>query len=278
MSTPPAGSGGDVALTGYVDLWWRAVNDFTTLLEMVPAEEWSTPTDLPGWDVHAVAAHTAHLESLLAGGEHVEVEVGDAPHVRGMMGQFTEQGVVARRDASADDLINEIRSAATARHTALLADPPTDPDAPAPGLFGAIGWSTLTLLRNRPLDIWMHEQDVRRAVGQPGGLDADAAVHSCDYLSESLGYVLAKRVGADPGTTVVVDVEGHAPVAAIVTEEGRGRLLDEVPTDPTAGLRTDRESFLLLAGGRRPPEPGRVEVFGDEDLARRVLDALAVTP
>jgi uncharacterized protein (TIGR03083 family) len=278
MTTDPVASSGDSALTGYVALWWQAVNDFTTLLERVPVEQWSTPTDLPGWDVHAVAAHVAHLESLLAGGEHVDVEVGDAPHVRGMMGQFTEQGVLARRDATPDDLINEIRAAATARHTALLAEPPADPDAPAPGLFGAIGWSTLTLLRNRPLDLWMHEQDVRRAVGQPGGLGADAAAHTTDYLSESLPYVLAKRVGADPGTTVVLAVEGHAPVAATVGEDGRGRMLDEVPVEPTVGLRTDRESFALLAGGRREPEPGRVEVFGDADLARRVLTGLAVTP
>jgi hypothetical protein len=63
-----------------------------------------------------------------------------------------------------------------------------------------------------------------------------------------------------------------------VSEEGRGRLLDEIPTEPTVGLRTDRESFILLAGGRREPEPGRVEVFGDTDLARRVLAGLAVTP
>jgi uncharacterized protein (TIGR03083 family) len=277
-TTPPAHSSSDVELTGYVDLWWQAVNDFTTLLEAVPVEQWSAPTDLPGWDVHAVAAHVAHLESLLAGGEHVDVEVGEVPHARGMMGRFTEQGVVARRDASTDDLINEIRAAATARHTALLADPPTDPDAPAPGVFGAIGWSTLTLLRNRPLDLWMHEQDVRRAVGLPGGLGADAAAHTTDYLSESLGYVLAKRVGAEPGTTVVLDVEGHAPVAATVGDDGRGRMLAEVPAEPTVGLRTDRESFALLAGGRREPEPGRVEVFGDPELARRILTGFAVTP
>ena len=144
MTTDPVDSGvdpngdlsedpsGDSVLTGHVALWWQAVNDFTTLLERVPAEQWSSPTDLPGWDVHAVAAHVAHLESLLAGGRHVDVEVGEAPHVRGTMGQFTEQGVVARRDASPDDLINEIRAAATARHTALLADPPTDPDARRP--------------------------------------------------------------------------------------------------------------------------------------------------
>lgn len=266
------------ALSGYVDVWWEAVNDFTALLEKVPDDAWATPTDLAGWDIHAVAAHVAHLEALLAGAEHDDVEIGNAPHAKGMMGQFTEQGVVGRRDRTPDELINEIRSSTTARHTALLADPPTDPAAPAPGLFGAIGWSTETLLKNRPLDVWMHEQDVRRALAMPGGMDSPAARHSAAYLAESLGYVLAKKLKAEPGTTVLLEVEGHDPLAASVTDEGRGRLLDGVPDHPTVGLRTDRESFVVLAGGRRRPDAGRVEIFGDDALGQRVLDHLAVTP
>ena len=265
-------------LSGYVDVWWEAVNDFTVLLEKVPVEAWGTPTDLPGWDVHAVAAHTGHLESLLAGHDHDDVEIGDAPHARGVMGQFTEQGVVARRGRTPDELINEIRSSSTARHTSLLAAPPTDPAAPAPGLFGAIGWSTRTLLRNRPLDVWMHEQDVRRALGMPGGMDGPAARHSAGYLAESLGYVLAKRLKAEPGTTALLEVEGHEPVAAGVTDEGRGQLLAEAPAKPTVSLRTDRESFIVLAGGRRRPPADRVEIIGDEALGQQILDHLAVTP
>jgi uncharacterized protein (TIGR03083 family) len=265
-------------LLSYVDVWWEAVNDFMALLDKVPADAWDTPTDLAGWDVQAVVAHTAHLESLLAGAEHEDVEIGDAPHARGLMGQFTEQGVVARRDKTPDELVNEIRSSVTARHTQLLADPPSDPTAPAPGLFGAIGWDTRTLLRNRPLDVWMHEQDVRRALAMPGGMDTPAAAHTADYLAASLGYVLAKKVKAPPGSSVVAEVEGHEPFAAIVTDAGRGLLLDELPAEPTAGLRTDRESFILLAGGRRRPEPGRVEIFGDVALGQLLVDHLAVTP
>ena len=55
-------------LRAYVDVWWQAINDFIDLLEELPEEEWSTPTDLPGWDVKAVASHIAHLEGILAGG------------------------------------------------------------------------------------------------------------------------------------------------------------------------------------------------------------------
>ncbi len=265
-------------LSGLVEVWWRAVDDFSTLLEEVPPDQWGTPTDLPGWDVFALAAHTAHLEHLLAGGEHEEVDIGEVEHARGMMGRFTEQGVAARRGRTPDEVINQLRESATARHTALLADPPTDPDAPAPGLFGALGWSTRTLLRNRPLDIWMHEQDARRAVGRPGNLDSPPAVHAVDYLSESFGLVLAKRAGAPAGTTAVLSVSGHRDRAFEVGDDGRGRPLTSPPESPTLSLATDRESFVCLAGGRRTPPPGAVVVEGDQELGARVLASMAVTP
>jgi uncharacterized protein (TIGR03083 family) len=266
-------------LGALVAVWWEAVDSFTRVLEHVGDDEWSTPTDLPGWDVHAVAAHTAHLEALLAGRPHDEVEVGEAPHARGMMGQFTEQGVVVRRTESGDALISEIREATTARHTQLLADPPTDPSAPATGVFGAIGWTTGLLLRNRPLDVWMHEQDVRRALGQRGNLDSAAAIHSADYLLESLPFVVAKRAGAPAGTVVRLEVAGHAPATAVVGDDGRGRLCtpDEAG-EPTVTLAMDRETFVVLAGGRRAAGPDDVRVTGDAALGEQVLAAMGVTP
>lgn len=263
-------------LAGYVEVWWEAVDAFLGVLEHVPDDAWHTPSDLPGWDVHDIAAHTAHLEALLAGAEHDSVDIGEPPHVRGSMGQFTEQGVVARKDRTPDDLINEIRTSTTARRTALLEDPPTDPAAPAPGVFGLIGWDTRRLLRNRPLDLWMHEQDIRRALGMPGGLDSPAAAHTADYLAESLGIVVAKRAKAPAGTRVVLDIDGHAR-AVEVNDAGRAVPV-EVPADPTVTIRTDRESFVLLAGGRRKPESGRVQLAGDPVLAERIVEVMAVTP
>ena len=265
-------------LSSLVSLWWEAVDSFTRVLEHVGDNQWSTPTDLPGWDVRAVAAHTAHLEALLAGREHEDVEIGDAPHARGMMGQFTEQGVVARRDETPDALITEIRESTTARHTQLLADPPSDPAAPAPGVFGAIGWTTGLLLRNRPLDVWMHEQDVRRALDMPGNLDSAPALHAADYLMESLPYVVAKRAQAPAGSVVRLEVAGHEPVTAVVGEDGRGRPGTPDDAEPTVTLEMDRETFVLLAGGRRAAEPGDVRMSGDAALGERVLAAMGVTP
>ncbi|GAB7003540.1 maleylpyruvate isomerase family mycothiol-dependent enzyme [Nocardioides sp. AN3] len=269
-------------LADYVTVWWDAAERFADLAGSLADADWGRPTELPGWDVKAVVSHVAHLEGVLAGAPRERAEVGEAEHIRGPMGQFTEVGVLTRRDTAAAAIVEEIRRYTAARRETLTASPPTDPDAPAPGVFGAIGWSTVTLLRNRPLDLFMHEQDVRRAVGRPGGLDSLAADHTVAYLLESLGYVLVKRAGAAPGTTLTVMVEGSEPVAFGVADDGRGRRLDTIPDDPTVTLRMGRETFIRLAGGRGGTDPdgvpSTVEIDGDQELGRRVVAGLAVTP
>lgn len=265
-------------LAGYVETWWQAVQDLTALLEQVPAEQWTTPTDLAGWDVRACAAHTAHLESVLAGNPEETADVGEPPHVTGFLGLYTEIGVVNRRDRSPDEIIAEIREVTGRRHEQLLADPPTDASAKPPVIFGGVPWTWEVLLRNRPLDVWMHEQDVRRAVGRPGGLDSRPAQHTADYLLESFGFVLAKKAAAPAGTTAVLDVAGSPTVAFTVNDQGRGAQLPVVPADATVTLRTDRESFVVLAGGRRRPEAGAVTIEGDRELGERIVSVMATTP
>jgi uncharacterized protein (TIGR03083 family) len=265
-------------LRDYVDTWWEAVQAFTDLVASLDPDDWTRPTDLPGWDVKAVVSHVAHLEAILGGAPHEHADVADAEHVRGPMGQFTEIGVLTRREEEPAEIVEQIRRYTAVRHDALLADPPTDPSAPAPGVFGAIGWSVGLLLRNRPLDVWMHEQDVRRAVGRPGGLDSAGAQHTTDYLLESMGLVLAKRAGASPGSTLVVHVQGSAPAAYGVGEDGRGHRLDTLPDEPTVTLRMERETFIRLAGGRGGVDPTAVAVEGDVPLGEKVVANLAVTP
>ncbi len=265
-------------LSGYVDVWWEAIDEFTRLLESLPPEEWSTPTDLAGWDVHACAAHTAHLEAVLSGAPEETLALDAGPHIVTPAQAYTEQGVVARCGATPDELINEIRESATKRRTFLLTDPPVDATEMPPRTPGDVPWNWQTLLRNRPLDVWMHEQDVRRAVGRPGNLDSTPARHTADYLLEGMAMVLARRAGAAPGSTLVVEVDGSAPAAFGVSDSGRGGALPELPDEPTARLAMDRETFVLLAGGRRTPDRVSVTVTGDPDLAARILGAMAITP
>ena len=279
-TTPEGRSQGTDAerLRRLVEVWHSAASAAVALLRELDEADWARPTDLPGWDVRAVAAHLAHLESELAGNPQEHVEVPAAPHVRGLMGQFTEAGPVARAAWTTDAIVDELEASVAARHARLLADPPTDAAATASGFAALLGWSWETLLTNRPLDLWMHEQDIRRATGRPGNLDSPAGRHTTDYLIESFGYVLAKKAGAPRGTTAVLVVDGSAPAAFTVNDLGRGEPLAEVPDDPDVTLRMDRASFIVLAGGRRPAEPGAVTIEGDETLGRRIVDSMATTP
>lgn len=258
-----------------IDIWWRSVNDLLDLAGSLDADDWGKETDLEGWDVRAVISHVAHLEGVLAGAPNEQADVEIGGHVRTPMSQFTEIGVLTRRSATGTDIVDEIRRYTKVRHDDLLAHVP-DLDAPAPGIFGAIGWTNRTLLRNRPLDVWMHEQDVRRAVGRPGGLECPGAAHASSYLMESLGFVLAKRAGAQPGQTLVAHV-GTDTRAFGIDESGKGRALTEVPAEPSVTLTMDRETFIRLAGGRSH-DTSAVTVEGDPDLAARVLASIAVTP
>ncbi|SDK02319.1 TIGR03083 family protein [Nocardioides sp. YR527] len=264
-------------LKTYVDSWWSSVQDLLTLLEDLSEPDWDRPTDLPGWDVRAIASHVAHLEGLTAGAPREDATVPESAHIKSPMGQFTEIGVLTRREASPASIIDEIRRYSAVRHDELLASPPEDPAVPASGIFGALGWTTGKLLRNRPLDVWLHEQDIRRATGRPGHLDSPGALHTADYLLEGVGFVLAKKAGGAPGATVVVEVEGHAPYAFTVTKEGKGVPVAD-PTAPTVTLRTDRETYVLLAGGRASGDPSKVEITGDTVLGTKIVENLNITP
>ncbi|MGZ4495353.1 MAG: maleylpyruvate isomerase family mycothiol-dependent enzyme [Nocardioides sp.] len=267
-------------LESYVDAWEQAVGDVVALLRGLTPEEWRAPTDLAGWDVRAVAAHLAHLESELAGNEQATVEVPELPHITSLMGVYTEMGPLARADWSTDAIVEELEQSAATRLADLRATPPTDAAAAPPVTPGGIGWDWGTLLSNRPLDVWMHEQDIRRAVGRPGGLDTLAAGHTVRVFARGLPFVVGKRVAPGPGTTVVLDVTGPSPahIAVVVDSDGRASRLQGDPDEPTVTVRLDTESYVVLAGGRRPPSDVPVEIEGDQALGARVLSSLAVTP
>jgi uncharacterized protein (TIGR03083 family) len=263
-----------------VEVWHQAATEAVALLRSLDPSDWDRPTDLPGWDVRAVAAHLAHLESELAGNPQQRVEVPDAPHVRGLMGQFTEAGPLARAGWTPAAVIEELEASVATRYAALTAQPPTDASAPAPGFAGLIGWSWQTLLSNRPVDLWMHEQDIRRATGRPGGLDSAAAAHVATVFARSLPFVIGKKAAAAPGTTVVVEVTGSQPrtLSAHVGEDGRGAPLAEPPAEPTTAITLDFEDWTLLCGGRRGTDHVQATVAGDAALGRTILERMAVTP
>jgi uncharacterized protein (TIGR03083 family) len=265
-------------LAELVETWRQAIAEFVALARELPEDQWHLPTDLDGWSVKDNVAHTAHLEAVLAGAPEETVPVDEAPHIRDLAGFYTEQGVLSRRDRDMASLADEIETAAAARHAALQADPPTDGAAAHPKTPGDVPWSNARLLSNRPLDVWMHEQDIRRATGRPGGFDSPAARHTIVSFGGALPMVVGKRVAPRVGTTVQVDVP-DAGQSWTVTIGDDGRAAVVAPVDsPTVRITLAAEDFIVLAGGRRGVDATSPKIEGDAALGQAVLANLAVTP
>jgi uncharacterized protein (TIGR03083 family) len=261
-------------LATYVAAWKGAAADVEELLLALDDEDWTRDTDCPGWTVRDIAAHLAAIESELAGepGPRVD-QVAAATNVSTA---YTQAGIEERRDRTPRQLIDEFTDAVRRRAAELDADPPTDPTATPPRNPGGIGWDWQTLLRNRVVDLWVHEQDIRRAVDRPGDLHTPAAQVVTETFLAAVPYVIGKRAGAQPGTTVVMVVDGRQR-AYEVDDDGRCRPVDAAPDNPTACLEMDAVTLAMLGAGRRDPLTVEVRVSGDRDLAERILNGLAVT-
>jgi uncharacterized protein (TIGR03083 family) len=263
-----------------VDIWRRACADLSRLARGIDELAWGFPTDLPGWSVHDVVAHCAALECELAGDPPLAADIdADAPHIRNPRGVYTEHGVVARRGYGKQQLIDEFEDAVRRRGALLDTEPLDDPAGTPPITPGDIDWDWQTLLRNRIVDIWVHDQDIRRAVGKPGDQDTPAAAFVQDVFGRAMPYVLAKRAGAPPGTSMVVDITGPVPAvyAVAVDDNGRGAPVDATDLEPTVRLTMSTEIFAMLAAGRRNPAELPVAVDGDAALADRVVRDMVVT-
>ncbi len=268
------------ALPDHARVWKSAAADFSTLAHELDDSAWSLPTDCPTWSVGDLVAHAAAIESELAGDEPLRVTIDkQAAHIKNGAGVYTERGVAARRGRSRDDVVAEYDDAIRRRTTQLDAEPLDNPAVKPPITPGGVEWDWDTLMSRRALDLWIHEQDIRRAVGKPGSLDTPGAEHTQTTFASVLPYVVAKRCAARSATTVVVDVTGPVSGLYAVEVDGnrRGVAMESAPEQPSVRVTLDTESFTILGAGRRDPSTLPVRLSGDTDLAACILAHLPVT-
>lgn len=261
-------------LATYVSAWHESANAVLNLAAGLDPDSAALPTDCPGWTVQDVIAHLAHLESDAG----AEASSSGATGAGELVSSYTEAGVAERRRLSLTEVTDQLRTAIDHRFD-QLADLPDDASLPAPVTPGGIAWSWDELLRNRCLDMWVHEQDIRRALARPGGMDSTAAHVVTMTFAHAMPYVLGKRVKPAPGTTVRWDVTGEVPVdlAVRIGDDGRAHRLDTLD-GPVTTLAMSTETFTVLAAGRRRADQVEVGIDGDQELGRAVLDAMALTP
>jgi uncharacterized protein (TIGR03083 family) len=248
------------------------------LLAALSDEQWQTPTSLPGWTVHDVVAHIVGTEMMLAGTPTPEADVAGRDYVHNEIGALNEKWVEHLRSESPASMLAAFRDI-TARRKQMLAAMPVGE------------WNTVTFtpagpdsygrfMRVRIFDCWMHEHDIRHAVGRPP-TDADLAGAdsrlALDEMTASMPFVVAKKGQAPAGARVQITLTGPVAREIRVSVDGRAALVEDFGgAEPTIGLTLDGLQFTRLAGGR-PLMAGRtdgIDYAGDTAAGARIIENL----
>ena len=260
---------------------WDAIE---ALLAALPDDAWQTPTSLPGWTVHDVVSHVLGTELMLSGepNPEPEVDVSAREYVHNDIGALNERWVEHLRPESPAAMLAKFRETTTRRKAALSAMPLEE-------------WNTVTFtpagpdsygrfMRVRVFDCWMHEHDIRQAVGRPAGDDdlagPDARL-ALDEMAASMGFVVAKKGRAPAGSRVLIALTG--PMSreirvAVNQDDGRAALVEDFGgAEPTIAITVDGLQFTRLAGGRPvfADRPQAIDYAGDAEAGARIVESLA---
>ncbi|MEV4440284.1 maleylpyruvate isomerase family mycothiol-dependent enzyme [Streptomyces sp. NPDC049577] len=266
-----------------IDAWTHSVEAINDLVKPLAESDWNRATECPGWSVRDVVSHVIGVECEMLGEPRpIHSLPRDLYHVTDEFSRYIEVQVDVRRCHTALEMTSELEYTII-RRSRQLRNETRSPQATVRWPLGSGAEQTLEqTLAIRAFDVWVHEQDVRRALGVPGNLDSPGALLSRDLMLLGLPKVVAKDAGARPGSTVVFDV--HGPVEFLrtvrVDERGRGSIDGSVSLGPTVTFGMDWETYARLACGRVRPAAvaDRVKVEGDRGLADTILRNFAVTP
>lgn len=254
---------------------WESIED---LLSGLSDARWQAATPLPGWRVHDIVSHLIGTESMLLGIKTpaADLDVSALPHVRTPVAALNERWVRHFRDCPPAEMVRRFRRVTDDRRKQLVETTDGEwtsitPTPAGPDTYGRF-------MRIRTFDCWMHEQDIREAVGIPAAdavlIDSPSRL-ALDELTAGMGYIVAKLGGAPDGSRVEVELTGPLHRTIRVAVDGHGRVVDHFDDGaPTSSIRLDGKLFTRLVGGRSTAaeHPGAIELGGDTAVAQRIVD------
>jgi uncharacterized protein (TIGR03083 family) len=241
-------------------------------------QQWALSTDCPGWSVKDQLSHLIGVERMLLGEPSPPASVPTAEHVRNPVGQLNEAWVAARRPVPGDEVLAEFVETTDRRLESLRAMSTEKFDVIGPSPIGQVPYREF--METRVIDSWAHEQDVRRALGRPGGRNGPGEATSLERCFGAMPFVVGKRVAPPDGTTVRFDVGGELGAQEVVgMDGGRASIVTSTSSEsPTVALAMDQDTFWRLGFGRVGSDEalasGSVTLDGDVELGHRVLDAM----
>lgn len=257
-----------------VDLMETVWQSIGTLCADLRPEQWATPTECPGWSVQDQVSHLVGSECRLLGRPAPAHEPADTSHVRNEVGQGNEVLVDYRRQFSGAEVLAEFREITGERLGALRAMSEADFAAETDNPLGRGPYTDLLAIRI--YDAWVHEQDMRRALGMSGHLSGPVAQHAYGRTEMAMPFVVGRKVRPEDGTTVVFEIAGDVGgTIALNMDGGRAHRMDAAPASPTVRLSMGLEPFNALGTGRWTAERalggGSVAIAGDRALGERIV-------
>ena len=163
------------------------------------AAQWDTPTCLPGWSVRDVLSHVIGAEAALLGEPAPSVDVTHLTHMKNPIAEANEVWVEANRGLTGGQMLARLEEVTSRRLAALDAMSQADFDAPSwtpAGRDETYG----RFMRIRHYDCYLHEQDIRLALGQSPRATAADLTSSLDEVATGLGYIVGRRAGMPDGS------------------------------------------------------------------------------
>ena len=233
---------------------------------------------LPGWTVADVVAHVTWIERCPIGLQDPphEPDWDSLPHATDGFGRITEVPVDLRRSRTREDVLAEFDETMADREVALRELRASNPGPVMNPLGRMMPFDEVISMR--VFDTWVHEQDVRVAVGDLGHLGTAPAHMAAGRMRRSLGFVWAKNVDAPVGATLQVTVTGPWRDVHRHGHPLRGRQGSPdrpVVEDPTVALTMSFPAFVALICGRGPAE---VSIEGDQALGERAVERFNIAP
>ena len=254
-----------------LDTTWRSLVE---LCESLTDEQWMCPTGCPGWSVQDQVSHLIDYESRALGRPAPAEHSLSRPHTKNALGEGNEVGVELRRGRTGAEVLAELREVTAARLAQLTA---LTADDLAREIVTPAGPGTVAdMLRLRVMDTWSHEQDIRRAVGQPGHDEGPVVDEAVAYFAQFLPIVIVKRAGATDGSIAVMQI-GTGYRSTVAVEGGRGSVVDDSSAEPTVRMTMPATTFAALVGGRSDA-PDDVRIEGDTELGERIIASLGFMP
>ncbi|WP_217545877.1 maleylpyruvate isomerase family mycothiol-dependent enzyme [Streptomyces sp. GbtcB6] len=267
-------------LQPYADAWTHSIEAISELVTPLVEGEWNRRTPCPGWSVRDVVSHVIGLDCEMLGDPRpIHTLPRDLYHVTNEAQRYMEMQVDVRRHHTAPEMTSELEYTVIRRNRQLR----NESREPGHLVRGPMS-KEITLekaMRNHAFNVWVHEQDLRAALGRPGNLDSPGAQIARDVLLGELPRVVAKDADAPRSSAVIFDV--HGPIEFLRTIridiQGRGTLEATPALGPAAIFTLDWETYVRLACGRTTPDAvaDRVKAEGDQELTTAILRNFAVT-